>query len=43
MSVPEIKGIYYFYDNEYDPIEYKKVIEFRNLKKVKRSVAHMKE
>lgn len=34
---PEIKGIYYFYDNEYDPIEYKKVIEFRNLKKVKRS------
>ena len=31
---PEIKGIYYFYENEYNLFEYKKLIEFRNMIKV---------
>tara|TARA_R100001463_G_scaffold120115_2_gene176087 strand:- start:214 stop:630 length:417 start_codon:yes stop_codon:yes gene_type:complete len=34
---PEIKGIYYFYENEYDVLEYKKLIEFRNMKKISKS------
>ena len=31
---PDIKGLYYFYENEYDIIEYKKLIEFRNIIKI---------
>ena len=31
---PEIRGIYYFYESEYDYYEYKKLIEFRNLTRV---------
>ena len=31
---PEINGLYYFYENEYDIIEYKKLIEFRNIIKI---------
>ena len=31
---PDIKCLYYFYENEYDIIEYKKLIEFRNIIKI---------
>ncbi len=31
---PEINGIYHFYEYDYDYYEYKKLIEFRNMKKV---------
>lgn len=31
---PEINGIYYFYELEYDLLEYKKLIEFRNMIRV---------
>ena len=31
---PEIDGIFYFYEYEYDHLEFKRLIEFRNIKKV---------
>tara|TARA_R100000655_G_scaffold103673_2_gene150276 strand:+ start:956 stop:1375 length:420 start_codon:yes stop_codon:yes gene_type:complete len=31
---PEINGIYYFYETEYDHLEYKKLIEFRDVIRV---------
>tara|TARA_R100001377_G_scaffold85220_1_gene70866 strand:+ start:1207 stop:1635 length:429 start_codon:yes stop_codon:yes gene_type:complete len=31
---PEINGVYYFYEDEYDNLEYKKLIQFRNLTRI---------
>tara|TARA_R110002020_G_scaffold149882_1_gene326353 strand:+ start:2341 stop:2769 length:429 start_codon:yes stop_codon:yes gene_type:complete len=32
--VPEIDGVYYFYEDEYNDLEYKKLIQFRNLTRI---------